>query len=177
MANPLLVSEDVAAEAFVRGFRLLDPVREATNHNDGRVILAIQRIDGTTTGAAYCDSSVNYVGVGMFGRDWPMPLTASCTVSYLFAKKRGWLVTTPKRGDVFFRMTGPDEAHHTGGVLDTPDDDPSIPAGYVRVDSGNSGPATDQGFHVELMPVEGHTFARWTRGLRLAAAPSAPSAA
>jgi hypothetical protein len=103
-------------DAVLRAFALLLPVREATGHNDGRFVHAIQGSTGNTTGDAWCQSATWYVGFGVLGAAWPMPQTASCHAALAYARRKGWTHPAPATGDQFFVLDADGHAHHTGFV-------------------------------------------------------------
>lgn len=103
-------------DAVLGAFALLLPVREATGHNDGPVINAIQASTGNASGDPYCQSTTWYVGSGVLGARWPMPKTASCQAALAHARALGLERATPQRGDQFFVLDANGIAHHTGLV-------------------------------------------------------------
>lgn len=91
-------------------------VREATNHNDGAWVEAIQRITGNRRGDAWCASFVAFVlDIAYQGRN-PLPRTASCDELFIYCGERGILRAEPEPGDVFLVMKTPIDAVHTGIV-------------------------------------------------------------
>lgn len=92
-------------------------VKEATNHNDGPWVEAIQRITGNSRGAPWCASFVTFVLDIAFRGKNPLVRTASCDVMLEFARKHGWLTDKPEPGDVFLVMKTATDAVHTGLVV------------------------------------------------------------
>lgn len=91
-------------------------VREATNHNDGPWVEAIQRVTGNVRGDPWCASFVTFVlDIAYAGRN-PLRRTASCDLLLADAKAKGWLVETPAPGDVFLVLRTPTDAVHAGFV-------------------------------------------------------------
>lgn len=91
-------------------------VREATNHNDGPWVEAIQRVTGNRKGDAWCASFVTFVlDIAYRGKN-PLVRSASCDALLAYAKAKGWLVTQPLPGDVFLVMKTSTDAVHTGIV-------------------------------------------------------------
>ena len=91
-------------------------VREATNHNDGPWVEAIQHVTGNTRGDPWCASFVTFVLDIAYTGTNPLRRTASCDLLLADAKAKGWLTEKPEPGDVFLVMRAPDDAVHTGFV-------------------------------------------------------------
>lgn len=91
-------------------------VREATNHNDGPWVEAIQRVTGNKKGDAWCASYVTFcLDIAFRGKN-PLARSASCDVLLADARKKGWLTDKPEAGDVFLVMKDANDAIHTGFV-------------------------------------------------------------
>lgn len=91
-------------------------VQEATKHNDGPWVEAIQRLTGNAKGDAWCASFVTMVlDIAYRGKN-PLARSASCDVLLEDARKKGWLADRPQVGDVFLVMKSPTDAIHTGVV-------------------------------------------------------------
>lgn len=91
-------------------------VREATNHNDGPWVEAIQRVTGNQKGDAWCASFVTFVLDIAYRGQNPLRRTASCDQLLADARAKGWVVDAPQVGDVFLVMRSPTDAIHTGLV-------------------------------------------------------------
>jgi hypothetical protein len=72
----------------------------------------------------WCAAFVCWVLHKSLGEDNPIPMTADCDVLLAYARKRGVLKTTRKRGDIFLRLASQTDARHTGFCTD--DDDGTI---------------------------------------------------
>lgn len=91
-------------------------VREATNHNDGPWVEAIQRVTGNARGDPWCASFVAFVlDIAYQGKN-PLRRTASCDLLLADARAKGWVVDKPGAGDVFLVLRTPTDAVHTGFV-------------------------------------------------------------
>lgn len=91
-------------------------VREASNHNDGPWVEAIQRVTGNKRGDAWCASFVTFaLDIAYRGKN-PLKRTASCDALLADAKARGLISAEPLPGDVFLVMKTPTDAVHTGIV-------------------------------------------------------------
>lgn len=103
-------------DAVLRATALLLPVREATGHNDGRFVNAIQASTGNAAGDPWCQSATYYVGRGVLGTRWPVPATGGCQVALAWYRRRALERATPAVGDQFFVLGDDGIAHHTGFV-------------------------------------------------------------
>lgn len=98
--------------------RLLLWVREATNHNDGPPVEAIQKSTGNKRGDPWCASVIYFVGrvLNWLGLRWPLPKTASCDELLRWAREQGVLMegpnAVPVRGDVGLVMRTAEDAIH-----------------------------------------------------------------
>lgn len=89
------------------------------NSNAGPYVERVQRVTGNKKGDPWCASEVADTGVIALGKDWPLPLTASCQRLAEFAKEKGIRFLKPERGDVF--LVWHEELGrfaHTGFVVD-----------------------------------------------------------
>lgn len=87
-------------------------VREATNHNDGPWVEAIQRVTGNARGDPWCASAVTFVlDIAYRGRN-PLKRTASCDLMLADARAKGWVVDEPAANDIGFVMRTPTDAVH-----------------------------------------------------------------
>lgn len=105
-----------AVDAVLGAAALLTFVREEDGPNKDAAVIAMQRTTGNAPPDPWCASFIYYVGSGVLGKRWPLPSTASCDVLLAFARKRGWLVTTPARGDLFLVLRADHDATHVGFV-------------------------------------------------------------
>lgn len=69
--------------------------------NAGQPIEEYQRVCGARKGDPWCACAVSWCGKSALEEDWPLIVTAGCQALYEDAKKKGFLVDTPRRGDVF----------------------------------------------------------------------------
>lgn len=82
--------------------RALKFVREEPrNSNAGQAVEAMLKLCGLGKGHPWCAAFVAHVGHAVYGKAWPLPLTAGCAALGEAAKAKGILVNTPLPGDVF----------------------------------------------------------------------------
>lgn len=82
--------------------RALKFVREEPrNSNAGQAVEAMLKLCGLGKGHPWCAAFVAHAGHAVYGKDWPLPLTAGCAALGEAAKAKGILVNTPLPGDVF----------------------------------------------------------------------------
>lgn len=92
--------------------------------NDGQAVRAFQKITGNKPPDKWCASVAVYVlyhtlGPHLFAT-LGIPKSASCDDLRLALKARGALHEKPRVGDLFFTMSSPSDASHTGFVADVP---------------------------------------------------------
>lgn len=89
------------------------------NTNAGPFVERCLKVVGLPKGQPWCAAFVAMCGRVAFDEDWPLPLTGGCAVLGDFAKKKGWLVDKPKRGDLFL-IWHPELGRfaHTGFCID-----------------------------------------------------------
>lgn len=90
-------------------------VREA-GANHGLRVNAIQTWSGGDDGDSWCCEFATMVLDLFFQGNAPVERTGSCEQVYELAKRKGWLVATPKPGDLYLYVTDEDHAHHIGFV-------------------------------------------------------------
>lgn len=92
-------------------------VRETLGANRGVFVEAFQRIGDGRPGDSWCMDFLSWVLWVSYQGPSPLPRTGSCDVAYQTAKDQGYIVATPAKGDVFFRVDpSTDHAHHVGIV-------------------------------------------------------------
>jgi len=89
-------------EPVLSAGRALRFVREEpVGSNAGQAVEAFLKLTGLGKGYPWCAAFIAYAGYAAMGKDWPLPLTASCAQLGEFAKGKGVLVDAPAVGDVF----------------------------------------------------------------------------
>lgn len=94
-------------------------IREVGGNNHGPWVKKFLAEVGLPEGYAWCDAFQSYEEHGVAGRRLPIE-SASVAQTYAEAVKLGWVVTTPKRGDLFcvnWSAPGPPFADHIGIVV------------------------------------------------------------
>lgn len=91
-------------------------VRETLGANRGVFVEAFQRIGDGKPGDSWCMDFLSFVLWVCYQGPAPLPRTGSADVAYAVAKANHYVTTGPQVGDVFFRVTDQDLAHHVGFV-------------------------------------------------------------
>lgn len=112
------MSRAVAVNVVLAVAKLFLWVREATGHNDGAPVEAIQQSTGNKRGDAWCASFVYFVGrvLNWLGLRWPLPRTASCDELLEFARRKNILRREAQRGFLVLVMRSPTDAIHVAFV-------------------------------------------------------------
>lgn len=87
--------------------------------NRGRRVEEMLRTTGLAGGFPWCAAAVATWGretAKTGGWSWPVPASADCDVLLSWARKRGFLHSEPKAGDIFLVMASESDATHTGLV-------------------------------------------------------------
>lgn len=116
--------------AVARGLRFVR--EEPRNSNRGQAVEAMLELTGLGPGQPWCAALVAWVGQTALGKDWPLPLTASCAALGAAADAKRLLRQSPQAGDVFlihFASLG--RFAHTGFVV-------GVQAGAVTTLEGNT---------------------------------------
>lgn len=92
-------------------------VREA-GPNTGNRVEAFQRWCGGKPGESYCCYFATTVLDICFQGKSPIPRLGACQDVYDLAKKNSWVVTDPKKDDLFIFVNDDDHAHHIGICTD-----------------------------------------------------------
>ncbi len=111
-----------ARSMFLMGLRVLARLRvQELPHgtNGGPMVMPIQEATGQKAGAAWCASTLAFVGriLETFGIDWPLPFTAGCDELLRAGQKLGLVVERPIAGALFLVMKTPTDAVHVGVVM------------------------------------------------------------
>lgn len=109
-------------------------VESPKGSNRGVRVEQMLRNTGIGGGNPWCAAAVATWGketAKAGGWSWPVPLSASCDVILFWARKNGYLHTTPKAGDIFLVMAHENDATHTGIVT-------AVENGLIRTIEGNS---------------------------------------
>ena len=85
--------------AVARGLRFVR--EEPRNSNRGQAVEAFLKLTGLGGGQPWCAAFVAWAGQTALGKDWPLPLTASCAALGTAADGKHLLRQAPKAGDVF----------------------------------------------------------------------------
>lgn len=90
----MMPARDEAVARYLAVLKALLFVREI-GPNAGPMVEPIQKITGNKPPDPWCASFVAYAGVNAFGKDWPLPKTASCQQLYEYGKANGLIVEGP----------------------------------------------------------------------------------
>lgn len=101
----------LAIEAYLAGFRQVLDVMEHGGDNHGEMVSKILASVGLEPGEPWCCATVSYVGHRAFmafdphtlarTSRWPLVMTGGCQQLADDAHRKGVLVDTPQRGDLF----------------------------------------------------------------------------
>lgn len=132
-------------------------VRETQGPNRGVWVNLFLQYTDTPSGSSWCAAflcfclSICYQGLS------PLSKSASTDVLLAQCRTKGWIVTVPQAGDLYFFVNTPTDAHHCGVVCNT------APltgiAGNTSVD-GHSSNGDRVAEHVIGVRPEGVVFAR-----------------
>lgn len=70
--------------------------------NAGPYVERVLLPTGAPKGSPWCMADASDSGRIALGKEWPLPVSASCQEVADFCQKRGVLVATPERGDLWF---------------------------------------------------------------------------
>lgn len=98
--------------------RLFKFVREA-GANHGLRVEAIQHWCGGAPGDSWCCEFATMVLDLFFQGNAPIERQGSCADVMAFCDRKGWMVSAPQPGDLFFLVTDEGHAHHIGFVTST----------------------------------------------------------
>jgi hypothetical protein len=92
-------------------------VREVKGQqNKGQRVEGIQKWSGGQPGDSWCCEAATMVLDICFQGSAPIPRLQACQDVYNLAKKNKWLVTDPKKDDIFLYVNDADHAHHIGFI-------------------------------------------------------------
>jgi hypothetical protein len=88
-------------------------------------------------GYPWCMAFATSMGKDAYGKQWPLPMDASCKDHFLFARKKKILQFVPQVGDLFLLMKEnvPDYPHHTGIITEV-----GLTGTEFKTIEGNSNP-------------------------------------
>lgn len=94
-------------------------IRETEGPNRGVFVEAIQHFCGGVPGSSWCAYVISLVLWIAYRSRPPLKRTGSCAEMLAECRAKGFVVTTPRPGDLVFSVDDNGHAHHVGLVTNT----------------------------------------------------------